>query len=133
MFALVACPKDECELDEDTMLDLGSENSRINGDLILYEYNGDLSGLTYDNYLSYLEKEQSESAECLTEVIKSADDRYFTAEKNRFIIALLFQKQRMVVLDISSTALYDSVAKYSQTQELPSPEEFTKLYLQKHK
>ena len=84
-----------------------SMNCELRGSLSRYDYNHDLSSLTYDDYLKHVS--QNTEFNKLLGKIKSANDRYFSASKNYFIICLKYESEGYAVCDNSSTAIPDRI------------------------
>ena len=102
---------DTCDyqLSDDFLTDLGSENNRIEGDLYLDIFNGDLSTLTYDYYLSYIAANEAPSAKGFTKIVKAADRQYFKAAKDYYVLVLYYKRENKVIGDNSNTAFVDTV------------------------
>src|SRR3989339_336616 len=73
-------------ISQDFLLDLGSENNRMEGDLSLDYFNEDLTKLTYDYYLTFITKHEAPSAKGFSSIVKNADYHYFQTEKESFIV-----------------------------------------------
>ena len=84
------------DVNDDYMLDLASENHRLSGAMYLDEFDEDLSLLTYDFYINYVEQYQAPSAENLSMKIKAADQYDFLAVSDGFIITLLYKTQNKI-------------------------------------
>lgn len=108
---------------EEFGFDLASENNRIAAELMIMEYNNNLESLTLERYLSYLDSNHTPSAEGIVEVIKSADENEFKAEKDNFILGLQFNDSRTIIIDNSSTSFLDFDSTYQQSTNLPSIDE----------
>lgn len=114
-----SCSKDfNRKIDQDFISDLASENNRIAGDLY-YEYNNDLSKLTYDSYLTYITKNEKPSSIGFSTKVKNADYHYFIADKYGFVIALYYVKERTMLCDNSDTSFLDSVKVVGANDSMP--------------
>lgn len=108
------------EVSDDFLMDLASENYRLGGGLYLDEFEEDLSPLSYEFYINYVEQHQAPSAENLAIKIKAADEYYFLSLKDRFIITLLYKDQNKIIGDDSRTALIDTVISLNSASGIPS-------------
>lgn len=95
------------DIDQAVLLDLASENNRLNGELSLDYFNEDLSKLTYDFYLTYVTKNEAPSASGLAKFIKQADYHYFRAKEHYFVIALFYKEAKHLIVDNSNTPKLD--------------------------
>ena len=97
------------KVDDDFLLDLASENYRLSGAMYLDEFDEDLSLLTYEFYINYVEQHQALEAENLSNKIRSADVYDFLPLIDGFVITLLYKNQNKIIGDDSRTALIDTV------------------------
>jgi hypothetical protein len=97
------------EVNDDYLMDLAKENYRLGATMYLDEFDEDLSSLTYDFYINYVEQYQAPAAENLSVKIKAADKYYFSPIKEGFFIVLLYKGENKMVGDDSRTALIDTV------------------------
>jgi len=88
--------------------DLSTANVNLRGFLKVKVYNGDLSSMTYDDYLRYLKENEVVSNKGITEKIKKSDDHYFEATKNSFSVGLVFYKKRLILYDDANTSKPDA-------------------------
>ncbi len=125
---LGGCPPDDGtkKLDDDFLADLGSENSRIAGDLYLYVFNRNLDTLRYDAYIAYLSQHESASAAGLTQKIRAAGRYYFASGKSWFIIGLEYPDIRAMVCDNSNTWQADTVIYWKAGDAAPKLEDVAK-------
>ncbi len=111
-------------IDQDFLSDLGSENNRIAGTLYLDYFNNDLSKMTYDYYLTFITNNEALSAKGFSTIVKNADSHYFESTKDHFILALYYKNEKKIIYDNSSTAFYDSMVAYQNTDSIPSLDYF---------
>lgn len=97
------------EINDEYLMDLAKENYRLGATMYLDEFDEDLSSLTYDFYVNYVEQYQAPAAENLSVKIKAADKYYFSPKKEGFFIVLLYKGENKIVGDDSRTALIDTV------------------------
>ena len=97
------------EVNDDYLMDFAKENYRLGATMYLDEFDEDLSSLTYDFYINYVEQYQAPAAENLSVKIKAADQYDFLALSDGFIITLLYKTQNKIIGDDSRTALIDTV------------------------
>jgi len=116
----------ESKLNEAFQEQFKTENRRIRGVLYLTRFNKDLDSLTYDFYIQYLDSCNTPSAKGLAEVIRSSDEHYFQTRKNSFLIALLYKKERAILIDDAFTNKLDTVFVVKAGDELPNLKEFSK-------
>ena len=122
---LTACSTEmQNRISQDFLVDLGSENNRMAGDLSLDYFNEDLTKLTYDYYLTFITKHEAPSAKGFSSIVKNADYHYFQTTKDAFTIALYYKDERTIVCDNSSTSFYDSVHIYSMNDTIPELSNF---------
>lgn len=105
------------EVNNDFLMDLASENYRLSGALYLDEFNEDLSPLSYEFYINYIEQHQAPAAENLSNKIRLADAYDFLPLIDGFVITLLYKNQNKVIGDDSRTALIDTVITSGQTYD----------------
>ena len=96
-------------INDEFRMDLGSINSRINGELYRYEFNGNLDTLKYSYYINYLEQNERISGRGVTDKIKCADSYDFLTGKRWFVITLYYAKDKVVISDNSRTARPDTI------------------------
>ncbi len=118
LFGCSACVDTEQVVDADFLNDLGIENYRIRGGLYLDEFNMDLTTLTYDYYINYVSSNLKPSAEGLVDIIKSAEDYYFTSNDSTFAIVLWYPNDKKVVVDDAYTSTVEAVVKIMRQSEL---------------
>lgn len=97
------------EVNDDYVMDLAKENYRLGATMYLDEFDEDLSPLTYDFYINYVEQYHAPAAENLSMKIKAADQYDFLTLNDGFIITLLYKTQKRIIGDDSRTALIDTV------------------------
>ncbi len=115
--------------DQDFLSDLGSENNRIAGDLYLDYFDQDLSGLTYDYYLTFITKNEAPSAERFSTIVKNADYHYFISRKEFFVIALYYKKENTIICDNSDTSFLDSLKVYHTNDSIPELSQFARTLI----
>ena len=115
------------EVNNDFLMDLASENYRLSGAMYLDEFNEDLSPLSYEYYINYVEQHQAPAAENLSMKIKAADQYDFLALNDRFIITLLYKDQNKIIGDDSRTALIDTVISLTEKFESKKLNEISKI------
>lgn len=111
-------------VNDDFRNDLGTENLRIAADLLDEEFNYDIESLTYEYYLRYLGENEVYSSKGLTAKVKLADDYFFKAKKNAFLLVLYYGKEKCIIGDISSTSNVDTIYWYKGNEIPPSAKEF---------
>ena len=111
--------RDKTFPDDDFYNDLASENNRIWGELSLDVFDDNLESLTYDFYINYLDENKMPSAEDLVERIKKADQYYFSATQETFIIMLFYEGPSVIVGDNAATTIPDTVLTWSDTEGTP--------------
>ena len=119
-----SCSK-EIIINDDFLNDLGSEDSRIGGELYLDKYNHNLDSLTYESFISYLRTHEAPAAKGLCEKIEKAKEHYFVTKKTAFIITLFYETENEIVCDKSGTSFVDSVHVYKQGEVIPSLKAFS--------
>ena len=125
------CSKDfNRTIDQDFISDLASENNRIAGDLY-FDYNSDLSNLTYDSYLTFITKNEKPSSIGFSKKVKNADYHYFRSNKNAFVIALYYINERTMLCDNSNTSFLDSVKVIGKEDSIPELSEVASKILNK--
>jgi hypothetical protein len=97
------------DVNDEYLMDLAKENYRLGATMYLDEFDEDLSSLTYDFYINYVEEYQAPAAENLSVKIKAADQYDFLVVSDGFIITLLYKTQNRIIGDDSRTALIDTV------------------------
>lgn len=97
------------EVNDDYLMDLAKENYRLGATMYLDEFDEDLSPLTYEFYINYVEQYHAPAAEKLSMKIKAADQYDFLTLNDGFIITLLYKTQKRIIGDDSRTALIDTV------------------------
>ncbi|MBI5477104.1 MAG: hypothetical protein HY964_10265 [Ignavibacteriales bacterium] len=119
----------DSRLNQDFLNDMGSENNKLAGDLWLDYFNEDLSGLTYDYYLTFITKHESPAAKGFSAIIKDADYHYFKAKKDLFVVALYYKKENKIICDNSDTPKLDSVKAYGVNDTIPELSVFAEKWL----
>ncbi|MCF8241311.1 MAG: hypothetical protein K9J16_07980 [Melioribacteraceae bacterium] len=126
-----SCSKDiNREIDQDFISDLASENNRVAGDLY-FEYNSDLSNLTYDSYLTFITKNEKPSSIGFSKKVKNADYHYFVSNKNAFVIALYYINERTMLCDNSNTSFLDSVKVVGVNDSIPGLSKVASRFINK--
>lgn len=115
------------EVNNDFLMDLASENYRLSGAMYLDEFNEDLSPLSYEYYINYVEQHQAPAAENLAVKIKSADEYDFLPLTDGFVITLLYINQNKIIGDDSRTALIDTVITLTSTFDSKKLNEISKI------
>ena len=111
-------------VNDDFRNDLGTENLRIAADLLDEEFNNNLETLTYEYYLRYLGENEVYSSKGLAAKIKQADDYFFKARENAFLLILYYDNEKCIISDISTTSNVDTVYWYKKNEIRPSAKEF---------
>ncbi len=119
----------EKKITQEFLSDLASENNRLEADLYLDVFNGDLSSLTYDYYLTYITKNEAPSAKGFSSIVKLADYHFFKAQKEKFILALLFNNESIIICDDSHTAFVDSFSIIVDKTKIPELSNFAKKWI----
>ena len=95
-------------------------NEQIRGELKRYsEYHGDLSMLTYKEYLRTLKKVEGKSKKNITMIVKRADPHYFVARQNTFQIVIYCQEMNLLIYDDANTAFADCTIIVKENAVLP--------------
>ena len=111
-------PKNK-ELNE-FVTDLSSVNIKLRGKLMLIgEFKGDLSKLTYTRYLELLKENETTSSKGVVEIIQSAEKHAFAVKPNSFIIAIYSKRLNAVLFDDANTAFTDSVKVLTKDEKVP--------------
>lgn len=97
------------QLSDDFLTDFAAENNRMEGDLTLDVYHGNLSTMTYDFYLSYIAENEAPSAAGFSFIVKAATRQYFKATRTNFIVVLYYPRERKILVDNSDTPFLDFV------------------------
>ena len=96
-------------------------NVQLRGHLILFgDYKGDLSKLTYDNYISLLKQNEQPSTKGVEEIVEHADQHYFKAEKNTFLIVIYSKMLNAVIFDNATTTFCDSIKVFKTNEPVPA-------------
>lgn len=119
----------EKKIAQELLSDLASENNRLESDLFLDVFNGDLSSLTYDYYLTYITKNEAPSAKGFSVIVKSADYHFFRAQREKFILALLYKDEKVMICDDSHTAFIDSCFPNVDKTKIPELADFAKKWI----
>ncbi len=114
---------------QDFLVDLGTSNFSTAAMIYLYHLDEDISGLTFESYVSFLKKLKPSSAENVDEIILQSDKHFFFASKKFVVMLLYYEDEKYLILDDSETN-YPDVAKYSDGSGL---EIFFKKYLDSKK
>jgi hypothetical protein len=113
-------------LSHDFFTALGSENCRIDGVLSLDHFDQNLSGLTYEFYIDYLEKNEAPSAHGIARIIRNADMHHFSSTTDAFTLVLFYRVDRKVFIDNSNTAFLDSIYTLERDEVITDLERFVK-------
>jgi len=115
------CQQSEFIINDDFLQDISSENNRIWGELYLDVFNGNLSTLTYDYYIDYLDSTQHTSAEGMAEKIKVANLKLLKPENQTFWLLLYYEKEDLIIADDESTDIgtADTVITYDNNSIPP--------------
>jgi hypothetical protein len=97
------CKQSEFIINDDFLQDLSSEDNRIWGELYLDVFKGNLSALTYDYYIDYLDSTQNTSAEGMAEKIKAADLKLLKPGDQTFWLLLYYENADVIIADDAST------------------------------
>lgn len=122
-------PKVEKKITQDFLSDLASENNRLEADLYLDVFNGDLTSLTYDYYLTYITKNEAPSAKGFSAIVKLADYHYFRPQKEKFVLVLFYEEEKMIICDDSHTAFVDSCLPNIDITNIPELSDFAKKWI----
>lgn len=107
------------------VMDLSSANNNLKGNLSLYgEYKGDLSTLTYSQYLLLLKENERHSDKGLARKISRTNNQVFAAKKHSFLIALYSKKFNVVLYDDANTDTLDSLMILPRGAKIPDLIEF---------
>ena len=95
-------------------------NNHLAGHLMLFgEYKGDLSTLTYEQYLSLLKQNEQFSTKDVWEIVQKSDEHYFKAGKTTFFIVIYSKKLSAVIYDNASTTRCDSIKPLMKNKPVP--------------
>lgn len=126
-------PKDK-DLQE-FVTSLSSTNVKLRGKLMLFgEYKGNLSPLTYKDYIKLSEKNESESNKGITKLIKRSNKQFFVSDSTSFIIAIYSKSLNAIICDDASTAFTDSILILQKNVSVPDLAQFaikTKIKVKK--
>lgn len=114
---------------QDFLVDLGTSNFSTAAMVYLYHLNEDISGLTFEAYLSFLKKLKPSSAENVDEVILQSDKHLFFASKKFLVMLLYYEDEKYLILD-DSESNYPDVTEKSDGSGL---ENFLNKYLDSKK
>ena len=92
--------------------------------MLFGEYKGDLSKLTYNNYLKLLKESQSSSNKGIIAIIQGADKHIFGVKNNSFLIAIYSKHLNVVLYDDANTAFTDSIMILNKNEKIPDLKEF---------
>lgn len=115
------------EVNDDYLMDLAKENYRLGATMYLDEFDEDLSQLTYDFYINYVEQYHAPAAENLSMKIKAADQYDFLSFTDGFVITLLYKSQDRIIGDDSRTALIDTVIFVEKESQIFNLNTITKI------
>jgi hypothetical protein len=105
---------------EEFAMDLPFANSKLRGELMLFgDYKGDLTSLTYKNYLILLKRNEASSERGVAEIIKAAENHIFATKRNSFLIAIYSKKLNAVMYDDANTAFTDSIKVLQYNEKIP--------------
>jgi len=111
-------PKNK-ELNE-FVTDLSSVNIKLRGKLMLIgEFKGDLSRLTYTRYIELLKENETTSGKGVAELIQGAEKHVFAVKPNSFIIAIYSKRLNAVLYDDANTAFIDSLRVLTKNEKVP--------------
>lgn len=122
-------PTIEKKVNQEFLSDLSSENNRLEAELYLDVFDSNLESLTYDYYLTYITKHEAPSAKGFSSIVKTADYHFFKAQKEKFILALLYKEEKVVICDDSHTPFIDTCYQVSEKSSFPELAEFAKKWL----
>jgi hypothetical protein len=108
------------KIDDHFFSDLRMEDRRVAAEMRLEVFGGNLDTLTYDYFVSYLERNEASSAKGLARAIKKADTHFFKTRKDAFLMLLYFKDARTIVGDNSWTSRLDTVIRLNDTDSIPS-------------
>ncbi|BBE16299.1 hypothetical protein AQPE_0436 [Aquipluma nitroreducens] len=112
---------------DDFIFDLGSSNNKLKGNLLLSGiYKDDLTQLTYEKYLIALKESEKSSNQGLAEVIRKADQHFFTTKEKSFLIAIYSKEFNLVLFDDAVSQKTDSVVHLPKGGTIPDLSEFAK-------
>jgi len=100
---------------------LATADIQLRGHLMLIgEYKGDLSNLTYDKYLFLLKQNEKFSTKGVAETVQQSDQHYFTTKRNTFLIVIYSKKMNAVIFDDANTAFCDSIKVLKNNEPIPN-------------
>lgn len=106
---------------EEFVSDFSSANVKLRGKLLqMGAYKGDLSRLTFDQYLILLKENESVSNKGLSEMVKKSDKFLFVARKNTFVVALYLKSLDAVVSDDANSSFLDLIQQIGPDGKIPS-------------
>jgi hypothetical protein len=95
-------------------------NTHLAGHLMLFgDYKGDLSTLTYEQYLSLLKQNEQFSTKDVWGIVIKSDEHYFKASKNTFFIVIYSKQLNAVIFDNASTTICDSIKVLKKNEPVP--------------
>lgn len=97
---------------------LRTTNYQMRGDLYAFTYQQDLSSFTYADYLKEINQLNTERSRQLLEVIRSADDHLFIAEKDTFFVGLKSEELCFVLFDNASSIKLEAVKRDKPLPEI---------------
>jgi hypothetical protein len=101
--------RDSCGVDDDFFGDLSSEDNRIAGELYLDAFRESLDSLSFEYYLGYVAGHEAPSAKGLARKIRCADQYFFDAGQEGFVLLLRYDGAGIIVGDNSETAFVDTI------------------------
>jgi hypothetical protein len=110
---------------EEFAIDLALANVKLRGELLLIgEFKGDLSPLTYDQYISLLKERETFSTKDVVKNLQKANSHLFLTKKNSFLVAIYSKRLHVILYDDSNTSFTDSIKVFYKNETIPSLEEF---------
>ena len=106
---------------DEFLADLSYANSHLRGDLYLFEFEDDLSPLSYNHYLELLKENETknESTKGITAIIQKSEKHLFATKKNSFLIAIYSKELNAILYDDAITSGIDSVHLLNSNKQAP--------------
>lgn len=108
---------------------LATADIELRGKLILIgEYKGDLSTLTYDNYLVQLRNNEKISTKGVADIVQQSNQQYFEAKKNTFFLVIYSKRLNVIIFDDANTFGCDSIKVLKNNEAVPKLSNLIRKY-----
>lgn len=101
-------------------------NVKLRGTLLLNEYKDNLTTLTFEQYVHYLQVYEKPSTKDLYKEVEKADKHLFLAQTNTFKVVLYSKKMNAIVFDDANTSAIDSIKLLKKGEMVPDLNSFLK-------